>query len=393
MMFQRISRNIALQFTGLVFILLLINGLLFLAADVANARRMAHTRLLRTAEVVAEQANIALRGGKAALPLALRESIRIVDANRNPFHVGEVFQEVPFHNQEGFSSLFFDGNFYNVVTVGLRTNAGLIGYVQLAEVERIGTADLPLRASLYLAVSVAISALIFGVGRYFAGRSLRPAEQAMQQLEQFTQDASHELRTPLTALSSSLDLALKTEKYREGIQSAKEDLHQASGLLERLLEIARLGPAGIDRTKVNLSAIVEQVVEKFRPLAKENDLTIELSAASNVTQPGDEALLRQVLGNLLANAVKFKKPEGGVIRVKLTKDQLAISDQGIGIPKEALPHIFDRFFQADPSRSKEGHGLGLALVRRIIQLHGWSIAASSKLGEGTTFTIRFTSQQ
>lgn len=388
-MFPTISRQIALRFTAFVFLLLLINGVIFLALDLENEQRMEHDRLMRQADVVARQAEIVLEGGVAALPRSLRESIRIVDGSGAPVHVGELFADAPFQPTEGFSSLDFENESYDVVTIALHDpNQTLEGYVQLAQLERVGPSDVPLRGLLYLLVSVIITVLTYQIGKRFARGSLVPAEQAMRQLEQFTQDASHELRTPLAALSSSLDLALKTGQYREGIESAKDDLHQASALLEKLLQMARLGHDGIGKTSVNLAQLVDQTVDRMRPLAAERRVELKTQTV-DVLVIADDSLLRQVLQNLIGNAIKFSKPEGGTVTVTLKKDSLSVEDQGIGIAGKDVDHIFDRFYQADASRSKQGFGLGLALVKRIVDLHGWTITAKSTPSKGTTFTIRF----
>lgn len=388
-MFPQISRRIALQFTTIVFVLLLVNGLLFLIADLSNEQRLARSRLIRTAEAVSHEAQIALGGGRAQLPRMLRDNIRIIRPDGTALHAGEFFNEMPFAPEEGIRNVVLDGDHYHVMTLALREPDRPQGFVQVAALERMAVADIPLRAGLYLIVSTAVLALVFGVGRFFARRSLRPAEDAMQQLEQFTQDASHELRTPLTALSSSLDLALKTGKYKEGIESAKEDLHRTSDLLDRLLQIARLGTAGVERAPVDVSAVVAHVVERFQPMAKERGVVLTSSVASGVTVQGDEALIRQILQNLIQNAIKFSKERTGTITVSLTRDALSVQDTGVGIDAAALPHIFDRFYQQDASRSHGGHGLGLALVKRIVELHGWSIGVESSEGKGTRFLVRF----
>jgi signal transduction histidine kinase len=200
----------------------------------------------------------------------------------------------------------------------------------------------------------------------------------MERLEQFTQDASHELRTPLAALLSSLDLALLSGEHREGILSAKQDVKDITVLVERLLELARLDGFAISRTSVDFSSLVEDAIEKFRPLAQEKGLTIEQSLQPDVTVVADTPLIRQVVTNLLSNAIKFSHKGSGPIFVRLTAQTLSIQDHGIGIAPGALSHIFDRFFRADPSRTEQGFGLGLALVRRILDLHGWTIRIAGR---------------
>ena len=389
-MFKKISNQIARQFMAFIFLLLLMNGFLFLAADIGNARHQAGMRLQRMAQEVMHRTRVAPNGAIAVtLSPMMRANVRVVDSGGNAVYTGAFFEDIPFVRQGGFDDVTKEGEQYNMFTGVIERGGELLGYVQIGEVERLQLGDLPFRALLYLLVSAAISALTFGVGRFFARTSLQPAEQMVERLEQFTQDASHELRTPIAAMSSSLDLAMKTGKYKEGVESAKEDLKEVSVLVERLLELARLDKFIIQQEQVDLGLLIETAVEKFRPLAAEKQVTIEQSVVPGVMVEGDASLLRQVLGNLLSNAVKFSKDGGGTIAVTLTKDVLSIRDTGIGIGAASLPQIFQRFYQADTSRANDGFGLGLALVKRITELHGWSIDAASTEGEGTTFTIRF----
>lgn len=388
-MFRRISYRIALQFTAFVFILLLLNGVLFLAADVTNARRQTRFRLAQTAATVLERA-MNDPGAAQTLPQRIRDRIRILDLKGNVLYSGWIFTNLPFSHDHEFSYEFLQNDRYMVLTTPVITDGEMSGYMQIAEMERLPVGDLPERAAIYLLVSALISGLTFLVGLFFARRSLRPAEEMVKRLEQFTQDASHELRTPLAALNSSLDLALRTQNYHEGILSAKEDLREVSTLVERLLELARLDTFVMQNAPIDLSSLTETMVERHRPIAAARNVTIEPhNLRPGVMTRGDASLVRQIIGNLLTNAIKFSKPGGGVIRVTLTEKELHIMDTGVGMKPQAIAHIFDRFYQADNSRTNDGFGLGLALVKRIVDLHGWSIGVKSKEGEGTTFTVRF----
>ncbi|MDD4287443.1 MAG: HAMP domain-containing sensor histidine kinase [Candidatus Peribacteraceae bacterium] len=390
--FRRISARIALQFMGFVFLLFLINGSIFLAVDFGNARRMAHGRLLRDAQMVLNQAEQVFQGGTLALPPPVEERMRILDADGQVLHAGWLFSDIPSFMTEGYTTIEVREEPYTVLTIPLSENDHVYGFAQVAGMERLPMRDLPLRWGLYLFVSILVSALTFVVGLFFARRSLKPAEQMMERLEQFTQDASHELKTPLAALSSSLDLAMKNGKYREGIESAKVDLKQVTVLVERLLELARLDKFVSADESIDLTRLVETSVERFRSLVREKHVVIEQTVAQNVTVNGDAILIQQILSNLLSNAIKFSKPAGGKIHVRLTPKEFSVEDNGMGIPAESLPLIFDRFYQAEPSRAMGGFGLGLALVKRIVELHGWTVSARSTLGSGTTFTVYFGTQ-
>ncbi len=384
-MLQRIGHRIALQFTALVFLLLLINGVLFLAADLGNTQRQAHFVLDRTARLIADRGSTALAFPEN-LPPMIRERMRILDADGNVVFGGAMFVGVPFDGQLGFDEATVGTDEFDVLTQPIIGDGGVIGFLQVAERQHGAWRDLPARGLLYFLVSIAVSALIYIVGVSFARRSLRPAEEMMVRLEQFTQDASHELRTPLAALSSSLDLALRTKKYREGIESAKQDLRQVIGLVERLLELTRLD-AALVLEKADLSAVVGQAVEHMRPLASESGVALTASIAANITAKADPALVRQMIVNLISNAIKFRRGKQPTVTVTLTPSAILVADNGIGIASGDLPNLFNRFYQVDPSRSGGGFGLGLALVQRIVHLHGWSIDVESKPNVGTTFKV------
>ncbi len=388
-MFKRVSILIALQFTAFVFVLLLITGLIFLSADIANEKRMQDSRMVQDLQFVLKSSVFRSDGAPLALPATMRERVRVVDFKGQTLYSGTLFSEIPFSNEEGVSTRMIDDENFAILTAPIKADGNLSGYIQIARQERGRPNDLSMRARTYAIISVAISALTFFVGLFFARRSLKPAEQMVERLEQFTQDASHELRTPLATLNSSLDLALKTGKHKEGIESAKEDVKKIEELTSRLLELARLDRFVLPMEKIDFSSLVNEAVEKHQLLAEKQNMKIESSIASPIYVQGDAALLRQVLNNLLGNALKFKRLDSKAIHVRLTKHHLVIEDEGVGITANALPHIFDRFYRADNSRSTGGFGLGLALVKRIMDLHSWTLTVKSKEGQGTTFTIGF----
>ncbi len=385
MIFQKISHRIAWQFTAFVFGLLLIAGSIFIAADMVNRDRMIQGRLERQIRLLMDRPDAI--GSNPQLPPFQRDRTRIVDASGNSLFSGTFFENIPFEAGNNVTTTVTnDDESYAIFTMPVTQNGEVAGYIQVAD--HAQPDDLFFRILLYLLISIGISGLTFGVGLFFARRSLRPAEQMMERLEQFTQDASHELRTPLTAVSTSLDLALATNDYPENVRNAKSDLKEMSVLIERLLELARLDTYLLQKEDVDLSALVLDGVEKHRPFALEKNITIDVEVASHIHTEGDPTLLKQVLSNLLTNAIKFNKATGKIV-VKLTPHTLSVHDTGKGIAEASLPHVFDRFYQEDPSRTnaKEGIGLGLALVKRIVDLHGWTIAVHSKPKDGTTFTV------
>ncbi len=241
--------------------------------------------------------------------------------------------------------------------------------------------------------------LIFSAaaGYYLAGRTIDPIEKALEEQKRFVADASHELRTPLTALKTSLEVALRdkkmtTKEARATLESNLEDINSLQSLTNNLLGLARYqeGAAHLSFKKVNLAAVIENASKKIRPLAKKKGVEVELKV-KDLTIEADKDSLEEMLLIFLDNGVKFT-PEGGKVFVTTKSDEkyaiLEIRDTGVGIAKEDLPHIFDRFYRADKSRTTPGFGLGLSLAKRIIEMHQGSVEVSSILDKGTTFTIR-----
>ena len=385
-MFKRISVRIALQFTGFVFLFMIVTGGVFLTASVASRRHESTMRLSRMIQLVLDNPQ-ELATFPSMFPPFQRARVRILDMSGAALYSGQLYEDIPFDPKHEFFRIPVGEESYDVLTAPLMRNKQLLGYIQVAD--RSPPNDLMEELLMYLLVSACISALTFGVGLLFARTSLKPAEESMKRLEQFTQDASHELRTPLTAVNTSIDLALLGDDPKVHLKDAKHDLRQILTLIERLLELARLDRFALRSESVDFSSVVRESIERHAKIAGEKGITIDSSVADSVRVSGDPALIHLVLSNLLGNAIKFSKKDQS-ISVKLTKNSLKIQDFGIGISKEALPKIFDRFYQEDAARSgNQGLGLGLSLVKRIVDLHGWQIFAESKQGNGAQFTLKF----
>lgn len=220
-------------------------------------------------------------------------------------------------------------------------------------------------------------------------------EAAFAQQKQFTADAAHELRTPLAVLISETQTALarprSAEEYRETVEACLETAQRMRGLTHSLLELARFdaGQEPMEKAPFDLGALTQECVERLQPLARERSVQL-ISNLQAATLNGDAQRIGQVITNLVSNAIHYNK-ERGEVWVTLTGSTLTVADTGQGIGESDLPHIFERFYRADQSRSRaSGHsGLGLAISKAILDAHGASIEVSSRLGEGTTFSINF----
>lgn len=237
-------------------------------------------------------------------------------------------------------------------------------------------------------------------GYFLAGKTLQPIEKSLEEQKRFVADASHELRTPLTALKTSIEVALRDKKMtakgaKNVLKSNLEEVDSLESLASSLLSLAQYQKDGTQLTfgPVNLKEVLGQASKKVSPLAKKKSIDLEMKAP-NVAIEADEMSLQKLMAILLDNAIKYT-PDGGKVAVVADSDRrhlvLKVRDTGIGIAPEDLPHIFDRFYRVDPSRSKievSGYGLGLSMAKKIIDLHQGSIGVSSVVGEGTVFTVR-----
>lgn len=225
----------------------------------------------------------------------------------------------------------------------------------------------------------------------------------LQEHRDFLANSAHELRTPLAAIHSSIEVALSggrtNEEYKELLTEIIEESASLELLVNQLLllsetETERLK---VDKQQVQFNELVEKALDMFGGVAEFHEIQLACPALPSVMVYGNPQHLRQVIYNLLDNALKFT-PTGGSVNVQLkTDDQpdtilFAVRDSGPGIPAEELPHVFDRFFQGHRPRTgtaeRRGTGLGLSICQAIIRAHDGTIDVESKIGEGTCFTVR-----
>jgi PAS domain S-box-containing protein len=224
------------------------------------------------------------------------------------------------------------------------------------------------------------------------------AETANRLKDEFLSTLSHELRTPLTAIIGWAELLingdLDTDKQPKALETIARNARFQAQLVDDLLEVSRIitGKLRLEFNPCELRPVIEAVVESFRPTAEAKAVRLDLWLEPDVALIyGDVDRLQQVIWNLLSNAVKFT-PKNGSVQVKLQRTEshvvIAVSDSGVGIKPEFLPHIFERFSQADGSTTREhgGLGLGLAIVRHLVELHGGTVHAESP-GEGLGSTV------
>jgi heavy metal sensor kinase len=227
-------------------------------------------------------------------------------------------------------------------------------------------------------------------------------ERSFVQQREFLGNAAHELKTPVAVLKSTLQSLLhrprSSEEYRAGVQESLEDLERLERLLQWMLRLARAeqwahGALRRDLELIDITATCEEAVERVHNLAQSRRTRIHLATNGKVLFRADPEDLQLVWLNLLENAVRYS-PEGGVIEVAVTRKdggpaRIIFEDHGVGIPPEDLPHVFERFYRGDPSRTRAtgGFGLGLAIAKALVEAYGGSITAENASSQGTRMTV------
>lgn len=307
---------------------------------------------------------------------------------------------------------------------------------EVRHVVEVGAPMAPVEAMLHqflvlLAIGFPVAVLVaVGVGYLLVGRALAPVDQLARKAEQVTQhnlgerlpvadtaeelerlslslnlmigrledaflnsqrfvaDASHELRTPLTAMRAELEGMVSdgrlTRELREGLGSVLEEIERLTEIVEGLVAISRLdaGEAQAEWVPFDLAELVATTADQMNLLAEDKKITVTCEAKQVIMVTGDRARLKQVVVNLLDNAIKYT-PEKGAVHLRVAAANghavMEVLDNGIGIPPSALPHVFDRFFRVDKARTRDpgGAGLGLSIVKSICTAHGATVEAHS----------------
>jgi two-component system sensor histidine kinase CiaH len=258
-----------------------------------------------------------------------------------------------------------------------------------------GRAELLAKLILLNSITLLLGACLSYV---LARQSLQPIEEALDAQARFVSDASHELRTPLTALQLTNEVALRKKKLgakesRELIEHNLAEATKLKSLSDGLLGLLKQDGQLLEFTSVSLQAAASEAMNRVAPSAIDKEIAVH-DAVPNIMVKSEEGALTQIVTILLDNAVKYSDKGSEIhleARARGKTAYLSVRDRGVGIKASELPHIFDRFYRADTSRSRqhtEGYGLGLSIARKLADQLGAEVTAKSQPGKGSTFTIK-----
>lgn len=267
----------------------------------------------------------------------------------------------------------------------------------ISDSERGGSIDDDLLAAQAFASAV-IMCLVVVLAYILSRKTLRPIEESYERQQRFVADAAHELRTPLAVLQAAAEVALSKDQssvgYRTFISDMLDESKRLSKLSDDLLVLARGTSVAGASESIVLSKVTQDMCNLIRPYAEQKGLTLVYEGEkNNILVTGMAADIHRALMNVITNAVDYTAK--GSVTVRLREEGhfavVRVSDTGVGIAPHDLPHVFERFYKADASRTirESGAGLGLAIVKEIVERHGGSVAIESTVGHGTAVILRF----
>jgi len=293
-----------------------------------------------------------------------------------------------------FSLLYNDVS--QAIVEGIRQGGGAenpsaIGPAIVEQIQQIKAQNL----AIIIAVII-VATILFG---YIVARiTLSPTRSALASQKQFIGNIAHELRTPLSVIKTNTEVALMNEAMekdtRETLLSNVEELDRISEIINNLLSLSALvRPERMELTTVDLSELTTEVVSKFSALAKRSDVSITVRKSADTQVWGNATALRQIVGNILKNAIQYTPARGEVVVTVAPAPEnnveVIVQDSGMGIAQKDLFRIFEPFYRADPSRERRrgGSGLGLTIVSELVKMHQGKISIRSALNRGTTVSI------
>jgi len=242
------------------------------------------------------------------------------------------------------------------------------------------------RAIVYTTIPIVLAAGVLG---YMAARYLlRPVRESYESQERFMQDAAHELRNPLAAMSLSIENAQSSTTDSQLLSTMKRQTNRLIRINEDMLYLERRTP-GATIKDVNISELTEDILEDLRPSITHKKLRIKAHIEPNIMKKIDTKDYIKLAGNIIENAIKYSKKNTTItVGLRTGKSvELIVKDQGIGIPKQDIPHIGQRFYRSKNTGNIHGTGLGIAIVHKVLNVYGGTLTVDSTINKGTTITV------
>ena len=237
-------------------------------------------------------------------------------------------------------------------------------------------------------LSFFLSIVLYFIGYRFVWRALRPVEENLRDMSDFIHNAGHELKTPLAVIRGNLQVMQAEKKYDKQLLSESiVSIDHSNELIESLRELSEVGKLS-DKENLVLVWEIESIQRKFQDMLKAKNIEFLWLTSEKHVIFANRHELQLLLSNVVKNAIKYTE-SGGKIHVTCKKNRLSIKDSGVGIPAREQEKIFERFYQGSWARNQEGYGIGLSLVKKIVDANGWKIELVSKEGKGSIFTIIF----
>ncbi|MDQ0197832.1 sensor histidine kinase [Neobacillus ginsengisoli] len=322
----------------------------------------------------------------------------------NVFSQKDLRNLMPKKTTEHLRTQSIDGHFYRILTInGNKINK--LSMKKVTAIELVYNIDPEVTILKNLLEMIGLGSaggliLSYFAGLFLASKSLVPIQKSWEKQSQFVADASHELRTPLSVIQTHLELLFRhpantIEQESVTIYKSLSEVKRVNKLVEDLLTLARTDSNEqlIISQWFALDEMLQLIVEQFEPIAEMKEINIEERIERDLQYFGDKDRLHQLLVILVDNAIKYTASGGKVSIICMNAAnliQIIIKDTGVGIPERDLPHIFDRFYRSNKSRTRAegGTGLGLSIAKWIVEAHHGHINVESKLNEGTKFTIK-----
>lgn len=406
-MFDSVRLRLTLWYAGVLALSLVVFALVIYYAAATTFHERQDESLRSTAQTVAsayveemgETQSLTKAGEVVLVELTFpNRYVQIIDSNGYPIasskNLSGTLLTIP-PGTAGFVTI--DGLRVAVVPVSTDPSLGFAAVAEPLSVLEEGLGQL--RRDFFAGVPLVL--LLASLGGYILARkSLAPIAAMISEQQRFIADASHELRTPLAVLRGETEVALgKTrtvEEYQESLTLIQEEAERLSRIVEDLFILARQPielPTAVIKESVSLTEVAKECARAAQVLAVRKGVRLKLeNDSTSIALNADEELIKRMILNLLDNAVKYT-PEGGEISLALARQngnaQIVVRDSGIGIPESDQQRVFDRFYRVDKARSRAqgGAGLGLAIVRCIVEAHGGKIQIESAAHHGTTFTV------